>query len=194
MVKRIIEAIEKIEKNDFENALIQISIGIDGIAKLKYPGLRTTERCIKLVEEYRDFIYRFSTLGKVSIGVNGNIKYAGEFEGKSLGEIVYKVIRCELLHEGKLPDDKSLVFGNNFGIGGIRLAIENSKTEDLGFLISKGLLLSLCFILIENDNSNEYKELNGFKEFVFGEKSIRIDRELWTENKLTEKILNNLKI
>lgn len=88
MVKRIIEAIEKIEKNDFENALIQISIGIDGVAKLKYPGLRTTERSIKLVEEYRDFIYRFSTLGQISIGENGNIKFAGEFEGKTLGEIL----------------------------------------------------------------------------------------------------------
>ena len=191
MVKRIIEAIEKIEKNDFENALIQISIGIDGVAKHKYPQLRTTERCIKLVDEYRDFIYRFSTLGKVSIGENGNIRYAGRFEGKTLGEIMYKVIRCGLLHEGQLPEDNSLVFDIGYGIAGIRIA---GNITEFGFLISRSLLLSLCLIIIENDNSEDYKELDGFKEFKYEHKKIRIEKKLWTENNLTTKMLNELNI
>jgi hypothetical protein len=191
MVKRIIEAIEKIEKNDFENALIQISIGIDGVAKLKYPGLRTTERSIKLVEEYRDFIYRFSTLGQVSIGENGNNKFAGEFEGKTLGEILYKVIRCGLLHEGKLPADNSLVFDIGYGIAGFRTA---GNITNFGFLISRSLLLSLCLIIIENDNSEDYKELNVFNEFQYGKKTIRIDNKMWNEDNLTERLLQELEI
>lgn len=159
MVRRIIEAIQKIEKNDFENALIQISIGIDGVAKQKYPNLKTTRRNINLVNEYRDFIYRFSTLGKVSIAEKGNVRYGGKFKGKTLGEILYKVIRCGLIHEGKLPEDNSLVFDIGYGIGGFRIS---GNTTNLGFLISRSLLLSLCLVIIENDNSEDYKELDVF--------------------------------
>jgi hypothetical protein len=195
MVKRIIEALEKIERNDFENALIQISIGIDIAAKNKYPSLtgsgKVGERCTKLIEEYRDFIYRFSTLGAISLA--GNIKYGGKFKGKTLGEILYKVIRCGLLHDGKLEHEESFVFVKGFGIGGVRTSIENTKIKP-GFVISNGLLLGLCLVLIENDDSYDYKELNGFKEFVIGEKSITIDKNIWLEENLTDKILKKFEI
>lgn len=191
MVNRVIEAIEKIQINDFENALIQISIGLDGVAKSKYPNIRTTERCVKIIEEYRDFIYRFSTLGKVSIGENGNVKYGGDLEDKNLGEIIYKVIRCGLLHEGKLPNDNSFVFTNGFGIGGFEIS---DNITEFGFIISTGLLLSLCLIIIENDNSEDYKKLNGFKEFSYRNITLKIDKSLWTDNNLTKNILKEFNI
>ena len=191
MVNRIIEAIDKIEKNDFENALIQISIGIDGVAKYKYPKLGTTKRCIKLVEEYRDFIYRFSTIGKVSIGKKGNISFSGKFSGKTLGEILYKVIRCGLLHEGKLPNDNSFVFDIGYGIAGFRIARNITK---FGFLISSSMLLSLCFIIIENDISDDYKKLKGLKEILYNNQRIKIDNSLWIETNLTQKLIEQLKI
>ena len=191
MVNRVIEAIEKIQINDFENALIQISIGLDGVAKSKYPNIRTTERCVKIIEEYRDFIYRFSTLGKVSIGENGNVKYGGDLEDKNLGEIIYKVIRCGLLHEGKLPNDNSFVFTNGFGIGGFEIS---DNITEFGFIISTGLLLSLCLIIIENDNSEDYKKLNGFKEFSYRNIKLKIDKSLWTDNNLTKNILKEFNI
>jgi len=190
MVNRVIEALEKIQINDFENALIQISIGIDGVAKYKYPNFGTSERCVKIIEEYRYFIYRFSTLGKVSVN-GGNIIYGGAFKDKNLGEILYKVIRCGLLHEGKLPEDKSFVFTNGFGIGGFNLS---ENTTEFGFIISTSLLLSLILIIIENDNSEEYKKLNGYKEFRFDYITIKIDKSLWTDNNLTNNILKEFKI
>lgn len=191
MVKRIIEAIDKIDKHDFENALIQISIGIDGVAKEKDPGLGTTKRCVKLIEEYRDFIYRFSTLGQVSLVGDGNIKYAGTFENKTLGEVIYKVIRCGLLHEGKLPDEHTFVFDIGYGIGGYRIA---GNITQFGFMISRSFLLSLCLVIIENDNSESYKELEGHKEFNYNNKIIRIDKELWVENNLTKNLMQTLSI
>ena len=189
MIKRIFEAIEKIEIGDFENALIQISIGIDGVAKIKYPELNTTKRCIKLIDDYRHFIYKFSTLGQVTIRENGNVLYAGEFKGKTLGEIIYKVIRCGLLHDGKLPDNNSFVFGGGLGIGAFKFGDPDPK---FGFLISKGFLLSICLVIIENDTSEDYNELLGYKEFLFNERKLRIDKSLWGYDNLTQKILEDL--
>ena len=63
IVNRVIEAIKNIQKNDFENALIQISIGLDSVAGFKYPNIKTTERCVKIIEEYRA-----KTTGKYRVG------------------------------------------------------------------------------------------------------------------------------
>ena len=189
IVNRVIEAIKKIQKNDFENALIQISIGIDSVAGFKYPNIKTTERCVKIIEEYRDFIYRFSTLGSVS--VTGNINYSGAFEDKNLGEILYKVIRCGLLHGGKLPEDKNFIFTNGSGIGSFKFS---DNITEFGFIISTGLLLSLCLIIIENDNSEDYKKLVGYTEFRYSHITLKIDKSLWTDNNLTNNILNEFNI
>lgn len=188
MVKRIIEALEKIEINDFENALIQISIGIDSVAKKKYPKLKSAERCIRLIENYRDFIYRFCTCGKIKILNNGNIIYS-DFEGKNLGEILYKVIRCGLIHEGKLPKNQTFLFGEGYGIGACRVGDSNSE---FGFLVSRSLLVSLCLIIIENDTIDEFETQIISKDIICGDKTIKIENKTWLDNDLTNSILTNL--
>jgi hypothetical protein len=63
---RIKEAIDKLNLNDPINALIQVSIAIDGTAKKMYPGKKTSFRCKKFLEDNRGFISRVA-FGKLEI-------------------------------------------------------------------------------------------------------------------------------
>lgn len=63
---RINEALEKLQKRDYENSLIQICIALDATAKKEYPGLGSAKRCKKFIEDNMSFITRVA-FGKLEI-------------------------------------------------------------------------------------------------------------------------------
>lgn len=104
---RIQECVDKLHAEDAENAFIQLAIAIDGTAKKLYPGITTTERCKRFLRENLSFVFWVITSGvpnKVrgfSLEVRGS---DGACETIGFEDLVYKVMRCSLLHEGVLSE------------------------------------------------------------------------------------------
>jgi hypothetical protein len=145
--KRVKTAFDFIAQNDFENALIYISIVVDATSKKEYPkGISQSQRNKNFIDDNQDFIYRFSTGGSVS--VTGTLNYPTG----TLGRTLYKIIRCGLLHEGVLP--KSFVMLDGLGLGGMRTNLDINKP--MGFAISANLLVALLILVITSpENRNE---------------------------------------
>lgn len=99
---RVHEGLLKIDEHDIDNALIQLSIAVDATAKKMYPKQKIGQRIRSFLAEKRDFIW-WSLLNGLP---NANGEFCLSFADKgyvSIEEIMYKYIRCSLLHEGEMP-------------------------------------------------------------------------------------------
>jgi len=140
---RIDEAYIKVSLNDLENALIQLSIAIDATAKKKFNGEKKVGKRIRLfIDEYEDLITHFSMAGQLRIFAKEGTLYGDK---GSLGDVVYKSIRCALLHEADISDQ--VVFRN----GQIQ-GMDNGK-----FIVTDQLLWGLLLILIGDQVNSKQK-------------------------------------
>ncbi len=98
---RVKECIDKVNIGDFENALIQLSIAFDATAKREYPKLKVGERFKKFLRDNQDIITFFTFATNMFIDC--------VFDGYTLEDIIYHVLRCGLLHEGSIPDEIEFV-------------------------------------------------------------------------------------
>jgi len=156
IAKRVETALDFISKGDFENALIYISIIVDATSKKEgSSGMSQSNRNKKFIDDNQDFIYRFSTGGQVS--VTGTLNYPTG----TLGQTLYKIIRCGLLHEGILPNTFVMLDGQ--GLGGIRTSLDQDKP--MGFAISAHLLIALLILVITSP-VNSAESINGGMEFT----------------------------
>lgn len=142
IASRVKTAFDFIRLNDYENALIYISIVVDATSKKNSPsGTSQSERNKNFIDTNQNFIYRFSTGGAVSIGENGNYIYPSG----SLGKTLYKLVRCGLLHDGILPSYFVMLDGS--GIGNIIMADLDAE-KPIGFGVSKELLVALLLVVV----------------------------------------------
>ena len=97
IAERVVECIEKSAANQTENALIQVCIALDATAKNEHPTTKKVGKRFKaFIQSNHDVITFFS--------LNGNIvKNTFRVGDLTFTEMVYKVLRCGLLHEGELP-------------------------------------------------------------------------------------------
>ena len=153
---RLLQALEHLENDDFENALIQLTIAIDVTSKsLSRPGVSQSQRNKKFIDDNQQFIYQFATAG--FLNVTGSINYVTPTGAtRTFGDVLYKLIRCGLQHDGILSD--YFVFLRGKGIGAVRTPVD--KHTNSGFGISKDLLLSLCLVVLcatcnANENFNQ---------------------------------------
>jgi hypothetical protein len=144
---RLDEAIVKLYSNDLENALIQVSIAIDATAKKKFKNEKKVGNRIRLfVNEHEDLINHFAMNGQLKLITPGGVQYGSK---GTIGQIMYKSIRCALLHEGDISSN--VVFKNGPVIG----------MEDDKFLVTDNMLWGLVVILIgEEVNSREKLKQN----------------------------------
>jgi hypothetical protein len=77
------------QNNRKEGALLSVLIAVAAAASAKYPTLRDRERFEKYVQE--------------SLNVRFSVEFRGEMH--PLEGVFYKFLRCELVHEGGLPQD-----------------------------------------------------------------------------------------
>lgn len=160
---RIDEAYIKLVSNDLENSLIQLSIAIDATAKRKYKSEKKVgKRVRKFVSEYEDLITHFSMGGQLRIFAAKGIRYG---EKGSLGDVVYKTIRCALLHEADISDQ--VVFRN-----GKLQGMDNGK-----FIVTDQLLWGLILILI-GDETNSNQKLKQNHIMTFNGANLKLN-ELW---------------
>lgn len=104
--KRIQECINKLQIGDAENAFIQLAIAIDGTAKKEYPNLQTTKRCKLFLTENLPFVMWSLTNGTPTACKKMTFEFVdsdSQPDPIPFEDVVYRVLRCSLLHEGEMP-------------------------------------------------------------------------------------------
>lgn len=133
---RLIEGYQKIVQNDWINGLIQICINLDAISKKHYGG-KPGDRIKKYIRDNQFIITR---IGMLDLEVHGDIifRVAGGRD-MTFEEVVYKLIRCALLHEGELDSRISIIDSPIIGL------------DDEGkFLLSKKMIMAFLLLLVSD--------------------------------------------
>ena len=104
IVKRIQKAEKDYAQRDFENALIQALIAVAATSRTRYPSLGDRAGFEKLLAE--DFGPNLAANIKI---ISGGIKIQYQGQLQTVEHILYKYLRCNLLHEAELPPDIEFV-------------------------------------------------------------------------------------
>lgn len=173
--RRIDTAIHHLMAQDYENALIQICIAIDGTAKKKWPSHKPGRRIREFISEYETFIFQFGSGGGIRLlgippGRGKVIVLGGELPG-----VLYKSIRCALQHGDDLAEFVTIREGNNF------LAVENGK-----WVINTGFIDGLVFSVVADEaNAGEVCASNP----VYAFRGIKLQfNEIWADLKMIERV------
>ena len=160
--RRIETAIGHLIDKDYENALLQVCVAIDGTAKRKWPGSKPGKRIRQIVQEYEAFIWQFASSGGIRmLGSNGS---RGKISlGSDLPDLVYKSIRCVLHHGDELSDFVIIRDGNNM------IGIDTGKP-----VLNKGFIDGLLFSVVA-DEMNEREICNPHLTYSLNESTITIN-------------------
>lgn len=177
---RIQECTAKLAQGDAENAFIQLAIAIDGTAKLLYPGKKTSERCKKFLKDSLPFILWSLTNGTPARTTSLSFEVStpndsGEFI--EFEDLVYKVMRCSLLHDGELSEKVEFVEASMIGT-------LNGRVQ-----FPLALLGSLLFAVIASP-VNERQRVSESTSFIFGKTKIPINHMLGNLEKTKMAIRN----
>jgi len=160
---RVDEAYLKLLSGDLENSLVQISIAIDATAKKKYSKEKKVgKRIRRFVMEYEDLIIHLSMAGMVRIITPDGISYG---EKGNLGDIVYKSIRCALLHEADISD--RVIFKKDPMMG----------MESENFIVTDQLLWAFILILV-GDQTNSNQNFKQDRLMTFNGSTLNLN-QLW---------------
>jgi len=151
---RIKTAYRHFVEGDVENALIQTSIAVDAFSKKKYPGLKVGQRIKTFLRHNTDIIAATGTHGFSNAPRMG-------FPDGSLESILYKSVRCCLLHEGELSESIRFVKGPAFIVISDRLELNQD------FIL--GLILAIIV-----DDSSRTLNVEDIGEFTCGARRISI--------------------
>ncbi len=168
---QVADAMRKLSKQRFEDAVVAASVALSATARLEYPTDGDKKACCKFLEQNLSII---SKIGWVSFGISQPINFRyRRLDSKAPGiavrtmlEMLYDVVRCTAVHEARLPDnlrftDKSV----------IRTGLDGELVLPIDVIY--GLLIA---IVASPKNANE--QVEGDPVFSFGGKSIRVN-ELW---------------
>jgi len=163
---RVKEAIDKMNLGDPDNALVQICLALDATAKKEYPKNKVGERIKEFLRDNQVFLTSF-----VNLEVGGDILM--EFQGKSgepetrrLEEVLYKLVRCALVHEAELSDRVIVTSELKFGL-----------SKDSKFILSLGLIWGMIIAVIGSPANLQERVPDSYGISVRGEKFIL--NELW---------------
>ncbi len=160
--KRIDTAMMHLANNDFENALIQISIAIDRTAKKKWANKGVGIRIKNFINEYETFIYQFISFGQIQLSKGGKISIQ-----MTLDELLYKAIRCSLLHGDDIEDFINIVDTND------KIGVKNGK-----LIITPAYITGFMFsVIVDAKNKNEYCKSDPIFG-IYGKAPIKINN-LW---------------
>jgi len=160
---RIDEAYIKLVGDDLENSLVQLSIAIDATAKKKFDGEKKVgKRIRRFIMEYEDLIIHLSMAGMVRIITPDGVSYG---EKEKLGDVIYKSIRCALLHEADISDKVVFRKGPTMGM------------DEEKFIVTDQLLWAFILIII-GDQTNLDQNLKKNHQMIFNGKSLHLN-QLW---------------
>ena len=151
--KRIDECISKLNVGDGENAFIQLCLAIEGTSKLAYPHIQSSaQRNRQFIKDSMPLVFWSLTNGTPtnSKSFNFMLTINGCQKEVSLEEVMYKLLRCSLVHEATMPDEVEFVNAEYIAV---------SKDGKLSLPLA--LISSYCFAIIANPvNKDECLEKN----------------------------------
>lgn len=107
---RVAESLRHICEKDYESAVIAVCIALDATAREEFPHLSTNKdtgkRCEEFVKANLDIITAVGFGGGILAAPGSTVclKTPGKSELLSdLASIIYRTLRCTLIHEAKLP-------------------------------------------------------------------------------------------
>lgn len=103
--RRIDECLSKLKDSDGENAFIQLSIAIEATSKLAYPNTKSSaQRNKQFLRDSMPFVFWSLTNGMPT--TNKSFNFIMKEGGKEipLEKVMYKLLRCSLVHEATMPD------------------------------------------------------------------------------------------
>ncbi|MDG9875619.1 hypothetical protein N7592_20905 [Pseudomonas juntendi] len=177
---RIQECTVKLALGDAENAFIQLAIAIDGTAKLLYPGKKTSERCKKFLKDSLPFILWSLSNGTPAKTTSLSFEISNSSQSSAwieFEDLVYKVMRCSLLHDGELS--KKVEFVDAPYVGTL-----NGKMQ-----FPLALLGSLLFAVIASP-VNERQRVADSTSFTFGKIKVPVNHMLGSLEKTKIAIRN----
>lgn len=162
---RIQECVNKLALNDCENAFIQLAIAIDATAKREYPGQRTTDRCKRFLRSNLPFVMWSLTNGAPSETQELTFEFSpsGTPSGPTnFEDLIYRIMRCALLHEAELPEKVEFVTENYIGMLGGKMQFPMA------------LIGSLLFAVIASPTNNR-ERVSESTSFKFGQTEARVN-------------------
>ena len=170
--KRIDEAYEKLIANDYENALIQLSIAVDSTAKNVFNSEKKVGKRIRsYISENEDLLTHYAMNGTLRIFASGGTYYG---EQGQLEDVFYKSIRCALLHEGTVEDKIVFKTGTVQGM------------DDGRFIVTDQMLWGLL-LLVVGESANSRQKLVSEKTIRMGEKHFHLS-DFWGRSDLIKQI------
>jgi len=110
---RIVEAVNKLSARDPISALIQLMIAVDATAQKEYPDRGVGDRFRGFFRDHQAFITRVA-FGILEI--QGDVVFQFPDRVETLEQVLYRLVRCALLHEGSLSDEVTVSFENKIGM------------------------------------------------------------------------------
>lgn len=148
--KRIDECLSKLKDHDAENAFIQLSIAIEGTSKLAYPNITgSVQRNKQFIKDSMPFVFWSLTNGTPT--KSKSFGFIMDEDGKeiSLEEVMYKLLRCTLMHEAIMPETVEFVEDEY-------IANINGK-----IILPVAIISSYCWAVIAHPvNKNAHMEKN----------------------------------
>lgn len=139
---RIEDALFLWENGRLEGAFVSVLVAVAASSKRRFPMEKDRESFVKFLEE------------------STTIRLSAEFRGKiySIEHILYKWLRCELLHEGQIPVDVQFMSDGE----------PNSRTIRAGGAPDYVLKISLgWFYYLLNVVINAPENKDEFKDFTY---------------------------
>ena len=172
------DAMRKLSKNRFEDAVIAASVALSATARLEYPTDGDKTACRKFLDQNLPII---SKIGWVSFGVSQPINFryrrldsrAPGIAVRTMPEMLYDVIRCTAVHEAKLPENLRFTEQPLIHLG-----------NDGELVLPIDLIYGLLIAVVASPR-NADQQIDGDPMFSFGGKSIRIN-ELWGDRSKVE--------
>lgn len=137
---RLIEAYQKVVQGDWPNTLIQICINLDMTAKKTYGG-KPGARIKRYIRENQ---YALTRIAMLHLEVHGDMSFpVSENKYLKFEELIYKLVRCALLHEGELDKRIKIVKSASLGV-----------ESDGRFVLSEHMIYAF-FLLLVSDPQND---------------------------------------
>ena len=175
---QVADAMRKLSKDRFEDAVVAASVALSATARLEYPTDGDKAACRKFLDQNLPII---SKIGWVSFGVSQPINFryrrldsrASGIAVRTMPEMLYDVIRCTAVHEAKLPENLRFT-------GQPLIHLGNDGELVLPIDLIYGLLIAVVA-----SPKNADQQIAGDPMFSFGGKSIRVN-ELWGDRSKVE--------
>ncbi len=150
---------------------------LDKAAKHNYPRLKVGARNRKLFDENESFIWWIMSDGQVKFPKNSTITFSTKEHPKTLGQILYGILRNDIIHD--------VVFSDEIELDDLKLRIGPRKEG--GFYFPTRLIWAMILIFVYQPTYNNCCPENFIVDFGDG---CQLDlREMWgCEQKVRKEI------